>query len=201
MKWLLPKGSGNDGNYPDAEIQALYSTTGGETSKDQPSARLEQSDGQPWPISDGNYLEDFLNADESGSAVEKQQAEWSKKLSDSKLKEKSAKYLRPANCETLATPRVDFLKVLRFSFAVPVENKKISSSRFALVTNFELDLWASLGRKIAAMISAGKLDNLEVNNFTFLSLIWNRILLIRCTASSVANGQIYVKWKEYLLTH
>jgi len=56
--------------------------------------------------------EDFVNADDSGPAVEKQLAEfiynlWSKKLSDTTLKEKSAKYLRPVNCETLTTPRVD----------------------------------------------------------------------------------------------
>ena len=46
---------------------------------------------------------------------------------------------------------IDFLKVLRFSFPVPVvgpslslalppKTKKISSSRFALEKNFELDL-------------------------------------------------------------
>ena len=53
--------------------------------------------------------EDLLNADESGPAAEKQLADfinnlWSKKLPDSNLKDKSAKYLRPANSETLATP-------------------------------------------------------------------------------------------------
>jgi len=56
--------------------------------------------------------EDFVNADDSGPAVKKQLAEfinnlWSKKLSDTTLKEKSAKYLRPVNCETLTTPRVN----------------------------------------------------------------------------------------------
>ena len=55
---------------------------------------------------------DLLNADESGPAAEKQLGDfinnlWSKKLPDSKLKDKSAKCLRPANCETLATPRVN----------------------------------------------------------------------------------------------
>ena len=56
--------------------------------------------------------EDLLSADESGPAAEKQLADfinslWSKKLLNSKLQDKSAKYLRPANCETLATPRVN----------------------------------------------------------------------------------------------
>ena len=56
--------------------------------------------------------EDFVKADDSGPAVEKQLAEfinnlWSKKFSDTTLKEKSAKYLRPVNGETLTTPRVN----------------------------------------------------------------------------------------------
>lgn len=42
-------GLDNDGNYSDLEIQAFYGTTGGETSKDQPSARLGQSDGSHNP--------------------------------------------------------------------------------------------------------------------------------------------------------
>jgi len=49
-----------------------------------------------------------LNADESGPAAEKQLPDfinnlWSKKLPDSKLKDKLAKYLCLANCETLTT--------------------------------------------------------------------------------------------------
>ena len=39
---------------------------------------------------------------------------------------------------------LDFLKVLRFLFPVPVVKQKNSSSPFALEKNFELDLWVSL---------------------------------------------------------
>ena len=80
------------------------STEADKTSQNKPRARLEQSDG-------GNrteIAEDFFNADESGPGAEKQLVEfisdlWSKKLPDSKLKDKSAKYLRPVNCETRNT--------------------------------------------------------------------------------------------------
>ena len=50
--------------------------------------------------------QDFLNEDDSGSAVEKQLAE-SKKMSDSKLKENSVRYLCPVNCEILTALRVN----------------------------------------------------------------------------------------------
>lgn len=61
---------------------------------------------------------------------------------------------------------------------------------------FELDFMGK-SREEAAMISAGNLHNLEENNLTFLSLILNSILIIRRTASRVANRQNYVaKWKE-----
>lgn len=104
-------GSDEDGDDSDAELQALCGTEGDNTSKDKPRARLEQSDGGNDPLL-SEIAEDFLNADESGPAAEKQLADfinnlWSKKLPDSKVKDKSAKYLRPANCETLATPRVN----------------------------------------------------------------------------------------------
>ena len=105
------EGSDDDGNDSDAEIQALCATETDKSAKDKPRARLEQSDGSNDPLL-SEIAEDFVNADDSGPAVEKQLAEfinnlWSKKLSDTKLKEKSAKYLRPANCETLTTPRVN----------------------------------------------------------------------------------------------
>jgi len=56
--------------------------------------------------------ENLLNADETALAIDKQLAtftnsKWSKKLSDSKLKDKLVKYLRPANCEPLTTPQVN----------------------------------------------------------------------------------------------
>jgi len=62
--------------------------------------------------SKAQITEDLLNADESGLAAEKQLADfinnlWSKKLPDSKLKDRSGKYLHPVNCETLATPQVN----------------------------------------------------------------------------------------------
>ena len=104
-------GSDEDGDDSDAELQALCGTEADKTSKDKPRARLEQSDGGNDPLL-SEIAEDLLNADESGPAAEKQLADfinnlWSKKLPDSKLKDKSVKYLRPANCETLATPRVN----------------------------------------------------------------------------------------------
>ena len=44
-----------------------------------------------------------------------------------------------------ATQKLNFLKVLRFSFPVPVQKtSKISSSRFALEKNFKVDLSARL---------------------------------------------------------
>ena len=104
-------GSDDDGDDSDAELQALYGTEADKTSKDKPRAPLEQSDGGNDPLL-SEIAEDLLNADESGPAAEKQLADlvnnlWSKKLPDSKLKDKSAKYLRKANRETLATPRVN----------------------------------------------------------------------------------------------
>ena len=93
--------SEEDGGDSDAEIQALCRTEADKTSKDTPRARLEQSDGGNDPLL-SEIADDFLNGDESGPAVDKQLAEfitnlWSKKLPDSKLKDKAAKYLRPSN--------------------------------------------------------------------------------------------------------
>ena len=78
--------------------------------------------------------EDFLNAEESGPAAEKQLAEfinslWSKKLPDSKLKDKSTKYLRPANCETLATPRVNPEIWDKLSHSVKQQDLRSSSTQ------------------------------------------------------------------------
>lgn len=102
-------GSNEGGEDSDAELQVLCGTEVAKPSKDKTRARLEQSDGGNDPLL-SEIAEDLLNDDESGPAAEKQLADfinnlWSKKLPESKLKDKSAKYLRPANCETLATPR------------------------------------------------------------------------------------------------
>ena len=91
--------------------RALCATETDKSTKEKPRARLEQSDCCNDPLL-SEIAEDFVNADDSGPAVDKQLAEfinnlWSKKLSDTTLKEKSAKYLRPVNCETLTTPRVN----------------------------------------------------------------------------------------------
>lgn len=104
-------GSDDEDNDSDADIRALCATKTDKSIKEKPRARLEQSDGSNDPLL-SEIAEDFVNADDSGPAVEKQLAEfinnlWSKKLSDTTLKEKSAKYLRPVNCETLTTPRVN----------------------------------------------------------------------------------------------
>ena len=89
-------GSDDGGDDSKAERQALCGTEADKTSKDKPRARLEQSDGGNDPLL-SEIAEDPLKADESGPAVEKQLADfinnlWSKKLPDSKLKDKSAKY-------------------------------------------------------------------------------------------------------------
>ena len=73
-----------------------------------------------------------INADESGPAAGKQLADlklWSKKLPDSKLKDKSAKYLRPANCETLATPRVNPEIWDKLSHSVKQQDLRSSSTQ------------------------------------------------------------------------
>ena len=90
-------GSDEDGDDSDAELLALCGTEADKSSKDKPRAPLEQSDGGNDPLL-SEIAEDLLNADESGPAAEKQLADfinnlWSKKLPDSKLKDKSAKYL------------------------------------------------------------------------------------------------------------
>ena len=95
-------GSEHDGEDSDADLQVLCGTEADGTSKDKPRAPLEQNDGSNDPLL-SEIAEDFLNADDSGLAIEKQLADFinnlcSKKLPDSKLKDKSAKYLRPANC-------------------------------------------------------------------------------------------------------
>ena len=117
----------------DAEIRALCDTEADKTSKDKPRARLEQSDGGNDPLL-SEIAEDFLNADESGPAAEKQLAEfinslWSKKLPDSKLKDKSTKYLRLANCETLATPRVNPEIWDKLSHSVKQQDLRSSSTQ------------------------------------------------------------------------
>ena len=126
-------GSDEDGDDSDAELQALCGTEADKTSKDKPHARLEQSDGGNDPLL-SEIAEDFLNADESGPAAEKQLADfinnlWSKKLPDSKLKDKSAKYLRPANCETLATPRVNPEIWDKLSHSVKQQDLRSSSTQ------------------------------------------------------------------------
>ena len=126
-------GSDEDGADSDAELQALCGTEGDKTFKDKPRVRLEQSDGGNDP-SLSEVAEDLLNADESGPAAEKQLADfinnlWSKKLPDSKLKDKSAKYLRSVNCETLATPRVNPEIWDKLSHSVKQQDLRSSSTQ------------------------------------------------------------------------
>ena len=97
-------GSDEDGDDSDEALQGLCGTETDKTSKEKPRARLEQRDCGNDPLL-SEIAEDLLSVDETGPAAEKQLADfinnlWSKKLPDSKLKDKSAKYLRPANCET-----------------------------------------------------------------------------------------------------
>lgn len=126
-------GSDEDGDDSDAELQSLCGAEADKTSKDKPRARLEQSDGGNDPLL-SEIAEDLLSADESGPAAEKQLADfinnlWSKKLPDSKLKDKSAKYLRPANCETLATPRVNPEIWDKLSHSVKQQDLRSSSTQ------------------------------------------------------------------------
>ena len=86
-------GSDDEDNDSDADIRALCATETDKSTKDKPRARLEQSDGCNDPLL-SEIAEDFVNADDSGPAVEKQLAEFINK---------SAKYLRPVNCETLTS--------------------------------------------------------------------------------------------------
>ena len=77
-------GSHEDLDDSDGELQALCDTEADKTSKDKPHARLEESDGGNDPLL-LEIAEDFLNADESGPAAQKQLAEfinnlWSKKF-------------------------------------------------------------------------------------------------------------------------
>ena len=100
--------SDEDGDDLDAELQGLCGTEADKTSKNKPCALLEQSDGGNDPLL-LEMSDNLLNADESGLAAEKQLVDfiynqWSKKLPDSKLKDKSARYLRLPNWETLVTP-------------------------------------------------------------------------------------------------
>ena len=102
--------SDDEGDNSDKEIEAVCGATAEDASKDEPCARLEQTHGNDSLLSE--MADDFLSADETGPVIDKQLAtltnnQWSKKMSDLKLKDKSAKYLRPANCETLTTPRVN----------------------------------------------------------------------------------------------
>ena len=95
-KMSASDGSDEDGDDLDAELQVLYGTEANKPSKDKPCAQLEQSDSSNDPLL-SEITEDLLNVDESGPAAEKQLADfinnpWSKKLPDSKLKDKSAKY-------------------------------------------------------------------------------------------------------------
>ena len=102
--------SEDDEEDSDKDIAAFCGNTAEGAPKEKPCARLEQTDNNDPLLSE--IAEDFLNADEAGPAIDKQFAtfvnsQWSKKLSDSKLKDKAMKYLRPTNCETLTTPRVN----------------------------------------------------------------------------------------------
>jgi len=74
-----------------------------------------------------------LNGDESGPAAKKQLADfinnlWSKKLPDSKLKDKSAKYLCLANCDTLATRQVNSEIWDKLSHSVKQQDLRSSST-------------------------------------------------------------------------
>ena len=82
-------------------------TEADKTSKDKPRAGLEQSDGGNDPLL-SEIKEDLLNIDKSGPADSINNL-WSKQLPDSRLKDKSGKFLRPASCEILATLRVNIL--------------------------------------------------------------------------------------------
>lgn len=131
-------GSEHDGEDSDADLQALCGTEADGISKDKPRAPLEQNDGSNDPLL-SEIAEDFLNADDSGPAIEKQLADfinnlWSKKLPDSKLKDKSAKYLRPANCETLTTPRVNPEIWDKLSHSVKQQDLRSSSIQKTIAT-------------------------------------------------------------------
>ena len=126
-------GSDEDEDDLDVELQALCGTEADKPSKDNPRARLEQSDGGNDPLL-LEITEDLLNADESGPAAEKQLADfinnlWSKKLPDSKIKDKPEKYLRPANCETLATPWINPEIWDKLSHSVKQQDLRSSSTQ------------------------------------------------------------------------
>ena len=110
-------GSDDEDNDSDADIRALCATETDKSTKDKPRARLEQSDGCNDPLL-SEIAEDFVNADDSGPAVEKQLAEFINK---------SAKYLRPVNCETLPTPRVNPEIWEKLSHSVEQQNLRSSS--------------------------------------------------------------------------
>jgi len=120
-------------------VQMMRTTTRTRIFEPEPRARLEQSDGSNDPLL-SEIAEDFVNADDSGPTVEKQLPElinnlWFKKLSDTTLKEKSAKYLRPVNCETLTTPRVNPEIGEKLSHSVKQQDLRSSSiqNRLALL--------------------------------------------------------------------
>lgn len=80
------------------------SATDGETGVS--TARLEQN------ALLSEISEDFEQEEDLGPDINQQLADiinklWSKKLSDTKLKEKTEKYRPPANCEKLIVPRVN----------------------------------------------------------------------------------------------
>ncbi|CAH3035585.1 unnamed protein product, partial [Pocillopora meandrina] len=121
---------------------ALCGTEADGISKDKPRAPLEQNDGSNDPLL-SEIAEDFLKADDSGPAIEKQLADFinnlrSKKLPDSKLKDKSAKYLRPANCETLTTPRVNPEIWDKLSHSVKQQDLRSSSIQKTIATAAQL---------------------------------------------------------------
>ena len=89
----------------DKDLEELY----GDDSK-QHNARHEQTDDNDPLLLE--IAEELQSLEDTGPAIDKKLAEiinkqWSAKLPDSKLKDKYGKYLRPSNCETLTTPRVN----------------------------------------------------------------------------------------------
>ena len=97
--------SSEEDDDSDKDIKELY----GDDSK-QHNAQHEQTDDNDPLLSE--IAEELQSSEDTGPAIDKKHAEiinkqWCAKLPDAKLKDKYGKYLRPSNCETLTTARVN----------------------------------------------------------------------------------------------
>ena len=179
----------------DAEIQALLAASPADNqAKDDGCESAAECDEEDEFLK--TLAAEYLSEDQTSSPVSAQFAtildkSWSASLSDTKLKEKLAKYDRPENCERLLAPKVNPEIWSRISNLGQRQDLKFVAEQKAL---------ASAGSVLAKSTQV-LLDRRQINPNTEENSQWDTILTSQIDAIALlghANFQLSLRRREML---